>query len=170
MIVEYKACTSVLSPCLSCLVFTPCPSSLFFFCHLYNRCCFIARLYLLIELHSVVVVCLVFYPIRFASLLSLYPLRFSLVLCFVVLVYFVVWSLCSTIVVCRCIMIVVCCFGALSLYCCAVFLSWFVGVLRDPFFVLSVCPLLLYCCLSNSLYSLWTKHKKTLSLLFCDRV
>ena len=58
-----------------------------FVCHIYNSCCLIARLYLLIELRSVVVVCLVFYPIRFASLLYVYPLRFSLMLCFVV------WSL-----------------------------------------------------------------------------
>ena len=151
MIVEYKACTSILSPCLSCLVFTPCPSSLFFFCHLYNRCCLIARLYLLIELRSVVVVCLVFYPIRFASLLSL-----SFAFC--LMLFLLYWF---TLLFGRCV--------ALLLYA-GVLWSLFVGVLRDPFFVLSVCPLLLYCCLSNSLYSLWTKRKKTLSLLFCDRV
>lgn len=92
--------------------------------------------------------------------------------CFVVFVYGVVWSLCSTIVVCRCIMIVVCCFGAIRLCCCAVFLSWFVGVLRDHFFVLPVCPFLLYCSFallfvfSLPLLLLTYKHKKPYHFCF----
>ena len=103
-------------PCLSFLVFTPCPSSLFFFCHLYNRCCLITGLYLLIEMRSIVVVCLVFYPIRFASLLSILC---ALVLCFVLLYWF-------TLLFGRCVVLLACVCGCSSMSACCSFALLFV--------------------------------------------
>ena len=131
MIVEYKACTSVLSPCLSCLVFTPCPSYLFFFCHLYNRCC----------LSSVLP-----YPLRFASI---YPLRFSLMLCFVLF--------CCTGLLC-CLVLVYCCW--------LVYMGAVVCLIVVPL-PFSLSFLCLFCSDSNTpTFSLQYKHKKPYHICF----